>query len=82
MVDSSDSMTAGPCTASPAGMRARSKTLALTAPVSRNHSSRSLLTASVPAGAVLSRMASGGMAPIALTRTLTSCTGSVRLSWP
>ena len=82
MVDSSDSITAGPGTASPAGMRARSQTVALTSPVSRNHTRRVPLTASVPAGAVLSRISSGGIAPTAVRRALTSCTGSLRLSWP
>ena len=81
MVDSSDSITAGPGTASPAGMRARSQTTALDLASLRETTPRRLpLTGSVPAGAGLSRISRGGIAPTAVRRALTSCTGSPRLS--
>src|SRR5437763_16251914 len=82
MVDSSDSITAGPGTHSPAGMRARSQTAALTSPVSRNHTRRLPLTGSVPAGAVLSRVSRGGVAPPAGRRAPARLTGPPLLLWP
>src|SRR5262245_9125245 len=82
MVDSSDSITTGPASLSPAGIRLRSKMVASMTPVSRNQTWRLALTGSVPGRATVSRIVSGAVAPIAATRALTIWTGSLRLSCP
>ena len=82
MVDSSDSITTGLGACHPAGRRLRSYTVASTPPVSRNQTGRLVLTASPADVGGVSRMVSGGIVPMAATRTLTICTGSPRLSWP
>ena len=81
MVDSSDSITTGP------GLRSRRHPSAVIDSGIDNagfpEPELALALDRVGAGRRrASRTKSGGIAPIAATRTLTICTGSARLSWP